>query len=119
MIPDRQFIAHLLHSLVLELKRLGEWQATPPSPAQLASQWPFCVDTLTFYQWLQWVFVIKIQGWAQSTKRHTPGCAHIACTLGRFANSIGGQPRIIMAAGRQPDAGGSSNNVDSITVHMV
>lgn len=62
MIPDRQFIAHLLHSLVLELKRLGEWQATPPSPAQLASQWPFCVDTLTFYQWLQWVFVIKIQG---------------------------------------------------------
>ena len=75
MTSDRQLIANLLQSLVLELKHLGEWQASPPSPKQLASELPFCVDTLTFYQWLQWVFVAKMQ-WLIDHKQPLPSvCA--------------------------------------------
>ena len=46
-----------MQALEKELRRLGLWQASPPSPEALASQMPFCFDTLAFTEWLQWVFI--------------------------------------------------------------
>ncbi len=50
----------LLDDLESELRRLGLWQATPPSKQALASNEPFCVDTLELSQWLQFVFIPKM-----------------------------------------------------------
>lgn len=45
-----------------ELRLLGWWEELPPAPEQLASQEPFCVDTLDFHQWLQWIFLVRMKG---------------------------------------------------------
>ena len=48
-----------------ELKRLGLWDSDEPDQAALASEQPFCYDTLLFHQWLQWVFLPKVRGIAE------------------------------------------------------
>ena len=50
----------LLVQLTSELKSLKLWQAHKPSAVELASTAPFCCDTLTFEQWLQFIFIPKI-----------------------------------------------------------
>lgn len=37
------------------------WEATPPSAEALASTQPFCLDTLSATQWLQWIFIPRMQ----------------------------------------------------------
>ena len=44
-----------------ELLVLGWWDAESPSELALASQQPFCVDTLAFEQWLQWIFLPRMK----------------------------------------------------------
>ena len=50
-------IAELLIDIEGELRTLGLWQNIPPSAKALASDQPFCVDTLTLSQWLQFIFL--------------------------------------------------------------
>ncbi|MEO3866945.1 YqcC family protein [Rheinheimera fenheensis] len=54
-------IPPLLIALEVELKQLGLWSALPPDEQALASQLPFCIDTLRFEQWLQFIFIPKMQ----------------------------------------------------------
>lgn len=49
-----------LHHLETALRQQNLWSETTPSKEQLASTEPFCVDTLPFEQWLQWVFIPKM-----------------------------------------------------------
>lgn len=51
------------HLLLIEreLRLLGWWQDEAPSAEALASSEPFCVDTLTFEQWLQWIFLPRMK----------------------------------------------------------
>ena len=44
-----------------ELHVLGWWDAQAPTAEQLSSQEPFCVDTLSFEQWLQWIFLPRMK----------------------------------------------------------
>lgn len=44
-----------------ELRVLGVWASSPPDAEALASQEPFCVDTLAFDQWLQWIFLPRMK----------------------------------------------------------
>ena len=50
-------VAELLIDIESELRVLGLWSQVPPSQKALASEQPFCVDTLTLSQWLQYVFL--------------------------------------------------------------
>ncbi|MEF1291532.1 YqcC family protein, partial [Vibrio sp. M260118] len=54
MTKEKQ-IAELLNAVEAELRRIGLWQAQPPSEEALSSQEPFALDTLEPRQWLQWV----------------------------------------------------------------
>ena len=54
-------LQRLLVSLEGELQALGWWEQQAPSAQALQSQQPFCVDTLEFAQWLQWVFVPRMR----------------------------------------------------------
>ena len=59
-----QRIAMLAEQLLLiekELRGLGLWGEQQPDPQALASQEPFCVDTLSFEQWLQWIFLPRMK----------------------------------------------------------
>ena len=51
----------LLEELEQELRRQDAWLATPPSAEAMASTTPFCMDTMTFSQWLQWFFVPRVR----------------------------------------------------------
>lgn len=44
------------------LSGLGLRSATSPSPEAFASVQPFCVDTMTFPEWIQFVFLPKLEG---------------------------------------------------------
>ena len=57
---SKQVIA-LMCELETELQFLELWQAMPPSPEDLASELPFCVDTLPVHQWLQWIYIPRIR----------------------------------------------------------
>jgi uncharacterized protein YqcC (DUF446 family) len=59
-------IAQQLLLIERELRALGWWMTTPPSDEALASQEPFCVDTLPFEAWLQWVFLLRMKALVES-----------------------------------------------------
>jgi uncharacterized protein YqcC (DUF446 family) len=54
-------IAQQLLLIERELRLQGWWDEQPPSDQALASQQPFCVDTLAFEQWLQWIFLPRMK----------------------------------------------------------
>ncbi|WP_397449855.1 YqcC family protein [Pseudomonas sp. NA-150] len=54
-------VADQLLLIERELRRLGWWSDSPPSEQALASHEPFCVDTLEFEQWLQWIFLPRMK----------------------------------------------------------
>lgn len=60
MEPIYTEIAEQLLMLEAELRRLGLWEAEPPPASALASSEPFCVDTLSLPQWLQFVFLPRM-----------------------------------------------------------
>ncbi len=49
-----------LEELEQALKSAQLWDGNMPTSEQLSSREPFCVDTLAFEQWLQWVFIPKL-----------------------------------------------------------
>lgn len=67
-------ISLALKELELELLRLGVWSVQGPARGQLASTEPFCVDTMAFEQWLQWVFIPRMQLHADQGLALPGGC---------------------------------------------
>jgi uncharacterized protein YqcC (DUF446 family) len=56
----RTEIAEVLIDIEAQLRQLGLWDKIPPSTEALASTEPFCVDTLSLPQWLQFIFLPTI-----------------------------------------------------------
>lgn len=54
-------VAEQLLLIEAEMRRLDLWAATAPSPEALASTEPFCVDTLSLPEWLQFVFLPRMR----------------------------------------------------------
>lgn len=58
-IPQR--IADVVLEVEANLRVSGQWEQDAPSPAAMASSQPFCLDTLRFEQWLQWIFLPRMK----------------------------------------------------------
>lgn len=43
------------------MERLSLWEASPPPQEALSSKQPFCIDTLEFTQWMQWILIPRIE----------------------------------------------------------
>ncbi|KAF1070105.1 MAG: putative protein YqcC [Pseudomonas citronellolis] len=54
-------IADQLLLIERELRALELWSETAPDDQRLASQEPFCVDTLALEEWLQWIFLPRMK----------------------------------------------------------
>lgn len=54
-------VADILIDLEAALRELNLWHDQAPSAEALASTAPFAVDTLTFTQWLQFMFLPQIR----------------------------------------------------------
>lgn len=70
-------IASRLMDLESELRQLGQWQEEPIAPEALRSSEPFCVDTMSAAQWLQFVFVPRMRMLA-AARQLPPGRCDIA-----------------------------------------
>jgi uncharacterized protein YqcC (DUF446 family) len=57
----RLLLAQQLRLIEGELRQQGWWGAVPPTPEALASEQPFAVDSMSFEQWLQWLFLPRMQ----------------------------------------------------------
>lgn len=61
MDPRLSEVAEQLLLIERELRVLGWWADAAPSAEALSSPEPFCVDTLAFEEWLQWIFLPKMK----------------------------------------------------------
>ena len=59
-LKKHRLLLPLLHQLESELRTQGLWQQLKPSPQALASRVPFAIDSLSFVQWLQFIFLNKM-----------------------------------------------------------
>ncbi|MBE0485219.1 YqcC family protein [Marinobacter sp.] len=50
-----------LLQIEIELRRLDVWASVSPPEAAFQSAEPFCLDTMSFPQWLQFVFLQKMK----------------------------------------------------------
>lgn len=64
-----------LQALEAEMRSLALWSEMPPSAEAMASTMPFMYDTLEFHQWLQWVFVPRLQALIDA-RSPLPGNCH-------------------------------------------
>jgi len=53
-------VEQVLEQINQEMVRLDLWQSTTPSKEALHSEEPFCCDTLTFSQWLEFILLPKM-----------------------------------------------------------
>ncbi len=67
----------ILAAIEAILRREGRWSETPPPPEALASEMPFCHDTLPFEHWLQWVLIPRLRQ-LESTGQPLPRGSAIA-----------------------------------------
>ncbi len=56
-----QEVSVLLDELETVLRSSDCWMGMPPSIEALSSPEPFCVDTLTFTEWLQWIYIPRLR----------------------------------------------------------
>ena len=71
----RTDIAELLIDIEAELRQLQLWEADPPPPEALASNQPFAIDTLSFPQWLQFIFIPTIYTLLEQERALPEQCA--------------------------------------------
>lgn len=60
MTPAQQVLP-LLMEIEREMRALDLWSQTMPEAEALMSQQPFCIDTLEFHEWVQWLLLPRLQ----------------------------------------------------------
>ena len=81
-------VAAVLIDIEAQLRQLGLWDKIPPSTDALASDQPFCVDTLTLPQWLQFIFLPTMYGLVEQ-QQPLPGRCGIAPMAEEFFKGSG------------------------------
>jgi uncharacterized protein YqcC (DUF446 family) len=54
-------VADCLLCIEMELRQLGVWERERPPADAFTSSEPFCLDTLAFTQWIQFVFLERMK----------------------------------------------------------
>ena len=68
-------LQYLLGELEAELRLAQQWSTQQISPEDLVSSEPFAIDKLSFSQWLQFVFVPRLQIVCDSRNPLTVSCS--------------------------------------------
>jgi uncharacterized protein YqcC (DUF446 family) len=59
--PTHDTVQRTLDAIESEMKRIGMWQADPLAPGKFDDMGPFGANTMSFEQWLQFVFVPNVR----------------------------------------------------------
>lgn len=57
----REALIVVINRLEATMRAAEEWEAVAPPEQLLASPEPFCYDTLTFLQWVQWIMIPRMR----------------------------------------------------------
>jgi uncharacterized protein YqcC (DUF446 family) len=95
-------VAAVLIDIEARLRQLGLWDKLPPSAEALASDQPFCIDTLTLPQWLQFIFLPTIYRMLEQQQPLPDRCA-IAPMAEEFFRGSGLPTTELLLALRQVD----------------
>ena len=68
-------ISAYLIDIEADLRQLRLWQSEPPDSTALTSAEPFCYDTMTLPQWLQFVFIPRMVALLESDQELPESCA--------------------------------------------
>ena len=77
-------IAEVMIDIEAQLRQLGQWDKVAPSAHALASDQPFCVDTLTLPQWLQFVLLPTLYGMLEEGQTLPERCGIAPMAEGRL-----------------------------------
>lgn len=73
---DKQLqLSSLLIDVEASLRQLNQWQSHSPSADALASTEPFAIDSLTFPQWLQFIFLPRMYGMIERNDALPENCS--------------------------------------------
>jgi len=64
----QQDVARYADRIEAEMRRIGFWQDQPLRPEQMEFTQAFAMDTMTFAQWLQFVFLLRVREAAVSNQ---------------------------------------------------
>lgn len=67
-------VAVVLIDVEAELRQRALWRSQPPEPDALASDQPFCFDTLSLPEWLQFVFLPRMYRLMDEGQRLPDAC---------------------------------------------
>ncbi|MBI6529333.1 YqcC family protein [Proteus vulgaris] len=59
MTPEQRILAKLL-LIEEEMKNIELWQLGAPTEQAFESTEPFCIDTMSAHEWLQWVLIPRL-----------------------------------------------------------
>ncbi len=82
----RDQLGEYLSALEREMRAQARWEQQAPSRDALQSRQPFAVDTLSFDQWLQWIFVPKL---SQMLSQQLP--LPVNCAVSPMAEEVYGE----------------------------
>lgn len=99
---DRQDLADTVLRIELALRRSHLWSSEPPSPAAMASRTPFCADTLSFPEWLQFVFLPRMHE-ALEGREPLPEDSNISAMAEESLPALGGDARRLLPLLREFD----------------
>lgn len=80
-------VAEILIDIEAELRRLQLWQSEAPPADDLASTQPFCIDTLTLPQWLQFIFLPRMHALVRERGALPSACGILPMAEEYFRNS--------------------------------
>src|SRR5690606_32215224 len=92
-------VADQLLLIERELRLLGWWEAEPPSARALASEQPFCVDTLHLHQGLQWGFLPRMQARVETGQPLPAASGMREIAAERYAEQVAGAGPLLAALG--------------------
>ncbi len=93
----------LLRRLEQELQALQLWQQHAPGSDALSSSEPFCVDTLAFSEWLQWIMIPRFDAMIQQ-QHALPGNSDIAAMAEEALKGINADTAVLLDLIRQIDS---------------
>jgi uncharacterized protein YqcC (DUF446 family) len=59
--PAYETVEKKINEIEAEMKKIGIWQAGPIAPEKLKCKKAFCMDTMSFEEWLQYVLVPRVR----------------------------------------------------------
>ncbi|MFA0791429.1 YqcC family protein [Microbulbifer echini] len=92
-------VADQLLQLEAELRLMALWQEEMPPAEALASSEPFCVDTLTLPQWLQFIFLPRMRQLVEGEMPLPQRCGIAPIAEEYFKNRGGAEPLVVILKG--------------------